>query len=161
MASGRWHVVDGRLGRMKNSALLPYLLVVCLLGLACASVPVSSESVEVAAIDDHWSLHVVTGDPGGKDRVTRIWIATVGGVPVLRTGDSRWWANLERDPAIRIRLSGMDHLYRIESVTDFGERVRIDQAFLEKYGRWERMMFSQERGKTHTNYARLIARLPD
>ena len=34
--------------------------------------------------------------------------------------------------------------------------VRIDEAFLEKYGGWERMMFSQERGETHTNYARLI-----
>lgn len=133
-----------------------FALLVCFLSLACASVPVSTESVDVAAIDDHWSLHVVTVDPGGKDRVTRIWIATLKGVPVLRTGESRWWENLERDPAIRIRLSGTDHSYRIESVTDFDERVRIDEIFLEKYGRWERMMFSQERGKTHTNYARLI-----
>ena len=77
------------------------------------------------------------------------------GDPILRTGESRWWENLQRDPTIRIRLSGTDRVYRAELVTDPSQQVRIDEVFLEKYGLWERVLFSQERGETHTNYARL------
>jgi hypothetical protein len=72
-----------------------------------------------------------------------------------RTGDSRWWANLQRDPTIRIRLSGTDRIFHAEFVTEPSEKIRIDEVFLEKYGGWERVLFPQDRGKTHTRYARL------
>ncbi|MCP4903600.1 MAG: DUF2255 family protein [bacterium] len=129
----------------------------CFLTLSCASgsIPVATGPVDPAVIDDHWSLHVVTEDADGDERVTRIWIGVLDGDPILRTGDSRWWANLQRDPTIRIRLSGTDHVFRAESVTDPNERIQIDEIFLEKYGAWERVLFPQDRGKTHTRYARL------
>jgi hypothetical protein len=123
--------------------------------ISCASVRVAKESLDASAVDERWSLHVVTFDPDGSERVTRIWIALLDGDPVLRTGNSRWWANLTRDPSIRIRLAGNDYAYRAESSTDPAMMIRIDEAFLSKYGRWERMLFPQERGKTHTHYARL------
>ena len=123
--------------------------------MACAqgSVPVASSPLDEAGIDDRWSHLVVTVDPDGDDRVTRIWLALVDGEVALRTGDSRWWANLQRDPQIRIRVSGSDHLYRAEFPTSHAEKVQIDEAFLEKYGGWDRVMFSDERGETHENYA--------
>ena len=135
------------------------LWIACFLMLSCASgpVPVATGPVDLAQIDDRWSLHVVTVDPDGDERVTRIWIDALDGDPVLRTGDSRWWANLQRDPTIRIRLSGKDHVFHAEPVTDPGEKARIDEVFLEKYGTWERVLFPQDRGKTHTHYARLRA----
>jgi hypothetical protein len=52
-------------------------------------------------------------------------------------------------------LSGVDYADKAEVVTALDEKVRIDEIFLEKYGGWERMLFRQERGKTHSNYARL------
>lgn len=124
---------------------------------SCVSgpIPIASDAVDPAEIDARWSLHVVTLDPDGDERVTRIWIAVLDGDPILRTGDSRWWANLQRDPTIRIRLSGSDSVFRAEPVTDPGEKRRIDTAFLEKYGLWERALFPQARGETHTHYARL------
>jgi hypothetical protein len=133
------------------------VLVVCLMSLSCANspVPVAENSVDWEAIEDRWSLHVVTVDPEGDERVTRIWIAVVEGGAAIRTGDSRWWRNLERDPRIRIRLSGTDHPFRVEFVTEAEGKIRIDEAFLEKYGWWERMMFPGARGETHDNYARL------
>jgi len=139
---------------MKNCAWI-----VCLFLLSCASgaVPVATGPVDPAQIDDRWSLHVVTTDPDGDERVTRIWIGVLDGDPILRTGDSRWWANLQRDPTIRIRLSGTDHVFLAEPVTEPSERIRIDEVFLEKYGVWERVLFPQDRGKTHTRYARLLA----
>lgn len=136
------------------------LLAVCLMSLSCASVsrPLASGPPDWEAIDDQWSLQVVTIDPDGDERVTRIWIAVLDGEGLIRTGESRWWSNLQRDPSIRIRLSGTDRAFRAELVTETADKVRIDQAFLEKYGRWERMLFSQERGETHVNYARLLPR---
>jgi hypothetical protein len=129
-----------------------------LVPLACASVPISTSPLDWAEADESWSIHVVTVDPDGNDRVTRIWMAVEGGDGVLRTNDSRWWANLKREPKIRVRHGGADHAFAVKLVTEQSEKVRIDEVFLEKFGGWERMMFSQERGETHENYARLMRR---
>ena len=126
--------------------------------LACASTPVSTSPLDWAEADERWSIHVVTVDPDGNDRVTRIWMAVEGGDGVLRTNDSRWWANLQREPKIRVRHGGADYAFAVKLVTEQSEKVRIDEVFLEKFGGWERMMFSQERGETHENYARLMRR---
>lgn len=95
----------------------------------------------------------MTVDSDGYERVTRIWIAVVAGSAAIRTADSPWWANLQRDS--RIRLSGKDLPFRVEFVTEPEGKIRIDEVFLEKYGWWERIRFSQERGEMHNNYARL------
>ncbi len=134
--------------------------IVLVVGLACASgpVPVAQEPVDWRAADDRWSLHVVTADPDGDERVTRIWLAIEDEVGTLRTGDSRWWKNLQRDAQCRIRLNGTDYPLRAEFVTEHEQKARIDDAFVEKYGWLERIMFRQERGETHENYARLRVR---
>jgi hypothetical protein len=132
-----------------------YLVLLIAVGCANTTAPLATDPIDWPMLDDHWSLHVVTIDPDGDERVTRVWLAVVDGQGAIRTNESRWWRNLERDPRIRIRLSGTDYALRSESVTDLEARARIDEAFLAKYGRWERMMFSQERGKTHVHYATL------
>jgi hypothetical protein len=135
---------------------------VCLLSLGCAGGPAPSEHGRLGwdEIDDRWSLHVVTVDSDGDERVTRIWIAVVDGDPAIRTGESRWWRNLQREPVVRIRLSGVDYSFRVRFVTASEEKVRIDEAFAEKYGGWERFMFPQTRGETHENYALLRSSPP-
>ena len=77
------------------------------------------------------------------------------GEGTLRTGDSRWWKNLERDPNCRIRTQGTDYSLRVDFVSGHEEKARIDDAFVEKYGWLERTLFRQERGETHENYAHL------
>ena len=131
--------------------------IVFVAGLACASgpVPVAQEPIDWRAADDRWSLQIVTVDPDGDERATRIWLAIVDGEATLRTGDSRWWQNLERDPHCRIRLLGIDYPVRVEFVTEHEEKARIDDAFVEKYGWLEGIMFREKRGETHENYARL------
>ena len=125
--------------------------------LACASgpVPVTQEPIDWTAADDHWSLHIVTVDPTGDERVTRIWLAIVDGAGTLRTGDSRWWKNLERDANARIRLLEVEYPVHVEFVNEHEQKARIDDAFGEKYGWLERAMFRKERGETHENYGRL------
>ena len=129
------------------------------LALACASGPAprADGPIPWEAADAQWSILIVTQDADGDERVTRIWLALEGGVGTLRTGDSRWWANLKRDPSCALRIDGSDHPLRAEFVDARDARARIDEAFLAKYGWWERVMFPQERGETHDNYARLVA----
>ena len=126
--------------------------------LACASPPEADRAIDWAEADDHWSIHIVTVDPDGGERVTQIWLALEGGQRVLRTGDSRWWANLERTSECVLRMGGLDYSMRSQTVDLAEERERIDRAFVEKYGWIERRMFPQEAGSTHENYARLIPR---
>ena len=131
------------------------------LGIACASgrVPLSEGPIDWQAVTERWSIHIVTLDPDGDERVTRIWLGLVGGEGTIRTGDdNRWWLNLERNPNCRIRVLGVDYPVRAESIVDHEARARIDDAFAEKYGWFGRMMFPQERGETHENYARLESR---
>lgn len=132
-----------------------FVWIVCLMSIECASAqgPSPGRFRGLAAIDDRWSIQVVTVDSDGYERVTRIWIAVVAGSAAIRTADSPWWANLQRDS--RIRLSGKDLPFRVEFVTEPEGKIRIDEVFLEKYGWWERIRFSQERGEMHNNYARL------
>jgi hypothetical protein len=131
---------------------------VLLAALSCASGSVEArEPIDWAAANDRWSIHIVTNDSDGDERVTRIWLAMLDGVGVIRTGDSRWWQNLARDPNCRIRLRGTEYPLRAETVNERDERARIDAAFVEKYGWQERLLFPQEPGETHDNYARLLA----
>ena len=127
------------------------------MGLACASgpVPAGQEPIDWRAADEHWSVHIVTVDSDGDERTTRIWLAVVNEEGTLRTGDSRWWQNLERDANCRIRVRGIDYPVRAEFVTEFEAKARIDDAFGEKYGWLDHVMFRRERGETHENYARL------
>jgi hypothetical protein len=137
------------------------LLLVLLVGLACAGSVETREPIAWPAADDRWSIHIVTLDPDGDERVTRIWLATLDGVGVLRTNDSRWWQNLERDPSCRIRVLGIEYALRAEPVHEPTEKARIDTAFSEKYGWQERVLFPQARGETHENYARLRPRVSE
>ncbi len=81
--------------------------IVLLVGLACASgpLPIASSPIDWEAATERWSLHIVTVDPDGDERVTRIWLALVDGEGTVRTGDSRWWQNLKRDPKCRATTS--------------------------------------------------------
>jgi hypothetical protein len=139
---------------------LALILLIALSSAACGSVPMATKPIDWQAADEHWSLHIVTLDPDGDERVTRIWLASADGEGTLRTGDSRWWQNLQRDADCRIRLDKVDYPVRAEFVTEHEGKVRIDEVFAEKYGWWERTMFRQERGETHENYARLRNALP-
>lgn len=124
-------------------------------GCVMARTPVAHGAIDWQTADAHWSLHVVTVDADGDERVTRIWLANVDGVGTLRTGSSRWWKNLQRDPNFRVRMQGTDYPVRAEFVTEHEEKALIDDAFAEKYGWLDRLMFRQERGETHENYARV------
>jgi hypothetical protein len=141
---------------MRSFVPLIFLLgLLCLFCLSCAGPQLSADPIDWQGTDEDWSVHIVTLDPDGSERSTRIWLASVGDRGAFRTGDSRWWRNLQRDANCRIRSAGHDYAMRAELVSDPAEKVRIDESFSVKYGWQERLLFSQPRGETHENYGYL------
>ncbi len=115
----------------------PVALLAALALVSCAhDAPLASEPVDWGAVDERWSVHLVTLDPDGDTRVTRVWLAVVDGAGTVRTNHSRWARNLQRDPSLRLRVLGIDYPLRVEFVDDTDATAAIDAAFREKYG-WQ------------------------
>ena len=76
---------------------------------------------------------VRTFDADGDIRVTQVWIAVVDGHPYLRTSDTNWFANLQRDPQLELLIA--DYLYRckVAVVADKELITSVHQAFRNKY----------------------------
>jgi hypothetical protein len=114
------------------------LLIVCVLVVAvsCASTPppAAETAVDWEAVAEEGTPVIVTRDPDGEERVTKLWLVVVDGQALIRTGDSRWFRNIERDPNVVLRIGGYAHPLRAELVTDESLEKRANAAFREKYG---------------------------
>jgi len=101
----------------------------------------------------------VTLDADGDERVTRVWIALYQGTGAIRTNHTRWLANLERDPDLRLRVDGVDYPLRVEFVDDAAATEAIDREFLEKYGWQERLLMGEQGREAHAFFLRLMPRI--
>jgi hypothetical protein len=113
------------------------LLVSCavLVGVACASVvpPAADTAVDWTAVAEERVPVIVTRDPDGGERVTKLWLVVVDGQGLIRTGNTRWFRNIERDPEVVFRVGGYAYLLRAELVTDESLEERTHAAFRAKY----------------------------
>lgn len=135
----------------------PALVLALVLSLACAgSTGPADRPIDWTSAAEPWSIFIVTEDADGGERATRIWLVEEGGVGAIRTGDTRWRANLDRDPGCRLRLNGVDYPLRAVAVNDPDERRRIDQAFLAKYGWQERWLIANDRADSDDPFYRLL-----
>lgn len=94
-----------------------------------ATAPIQWERVAAEEVPQ-----VVTRDPDGDIRVTKLWLVVVDGSGFVRTKGTRWLANIERDPDVVLRIGGAAYPLRAERVTDAVLGERVHQAFLAKYG---------------------------
>jgi len=113
-----------------------------------------------------WTAHaaedvvqVLTHDADGELRDTTVWLAVVDGQGYLRTGDTRWRANLERDPDTVLRVAGKEYPLRAQHVTDAELIARINAEFRAKYRFQDRFVgwFSDEDG---AYFIAMVARPP-
>jgi hypothetical protein len=80
------------LGAIRSYGPLVFLLCLLrLLCLSCAGPQLSADPIDWQRTDEDRSVHIVTLDPDGSERSTRIWLASVGDRGALRTGDGRVW----------------------------------------------------------------------
>ena len=114
------------------------------LALALALAALSSFAAAGAAAQEldweEWAdvsiIEIITVDPDGDLRDTKVWFVTIDDTAYLRTNGSRWLANIKRDPEVVIRIEGREFPQLAHMVP--GEEIieRVDAASREKYG-WQ------------------------
>jgi hypothetical protein len=85
-------------------------------------------------------VEILTVDPDGEPRETKVWVVVIGDAAYLRTNDSRWLANIRRDPLVRLRVREREFPLRAEETTDRETTERVEEGFKAKYGWIQRMM---------------------
>jgi hypothetical protein len=125
---------------------------------ACASQPVApgTPPVDWARADQESVVIVVTNDEDGDERRTQVWLVDVEGAGYLRTGATRWFANLERDPKLVLEVAGVSYPMQVELVHDTELSLKITAAFRAKYGWEDRMSGLFRRGAV--SHMRLVPR---
>jgi hypothetical protein len=100
----------------------------------------------VAATD---TVQVLTKNQDGTPKETTVWLAVVDGQGYIRTGNTRWWANIERDHDVRLRIEGNEYPLRVEVVEDPGLIQRVEDTFRAKYGWVDRALHAFRSGAPH------------
>ena len=93
-------------------------LAVCF-AVGCAGVvpPAADTTIDWTAMAEERVPEIVTRDPDGSERVTKRWLVGLDGDGLIRTGDTRWFRNIERaDSAFREKYGFQDWL-----IHPFGE----------------------------------------
>ncbi len=108
-----------------------------LLAVACASSPpppTATGALDWNAVADERVPQLVTRERDGSERVTKLWILVLDGAGYIRTGESRWMRNIQRDANVVLRIGGAAYPLRAVPVVDQALRKRIYEGFREKYG---------------------------
>ena len=115
---------------MRVSRAFPSILLLALL----AAIPAAGAAPDWSAAKDVETVEIITTDEDGSLRATTIWLAVVDGQGYIRTGSTRWKANIERNPEVMLRIGDQEYALRAEFVTDAALKTRVEQTLHEKYG---------------------------
>ncbi len=102
-----------------------------------------------SAVANEDTIEILTHDPDGDLRETTVWVGVVDGTGYVRTTDSRWQANIERDANVTVRVAGREYDLRAERIEDAPLRARVNEVFRAKYGFTDRLLswFGNDGGK--------------
>jgi len=108
-----------------------------------------ADAPDWSALADESVIEVLTHDADGDLRETKVWVGVVDGVGYVRTSDTRWRANIERDADVVVRIAEQEYPLRAELVSDTALRARVNEVFRAKYGLTDRILgwFGNEGGK--------------
>jgi len=96
--------------------------------------PVLAEVPDWSGVADVDTVQVLTDDEDGARRDTTVWLLVLDGQGYIRTGGTRWGANLQRDPQLELHVGDASYALRAEFVDDEALRQRVEAGFREKYG---------------------------
>jgi hypothetical protein len=120
------HAPEARLTRTTLAAVLVFL------ALGASARAVEPEWEKIAAIP---RIEIVTHDEDGKARETTIWFVVLDGQGFIRTGNSYWLANIQRNPAdVVLRIEDVEYPLSAEFIESDKLRERVTAAFHAKYG---------------------------
>ena len=106
---------------------------ILLLALLMAALPAAA-APDWNALKDVETVEIVTTDEDGSSRDTTIWLAVVDGQGYIRTGNSTWKGNIERNPDVTLRVEDTEYPVRAEFVSDADLKTRVEQTLRDKYG---------------------------
>lgn len=119
--------------RFPGTRIVPALVVAAL---ASAGPAASASELDWTQVADVGVIEIVTNDEDGDLRETKVWFVLIDGVPHLRTSNTRWRANTQRDPGVLIRIEGVEYVQLARDVSSPEMVERVDQASRAKYG-WQ------------------------
>jgi hypothetical protein len=123
---------------------------------ALAGAAVSSAAPDWESVAGERTVTVETSNEDGSVRYTTIWLVVLDGQGFIRTGNTTWGANVERNPEIMLRIGESNHALRAEFIQAEGVRERVMQSFREKYG-WQDVLSGLIRG-SNPKLMRLVDR---
>jgi len=101
----------------------------------------SIHSASILAAEPKWSeisgereITITVNQEDGTTRELIIWFAVVGGEGYIRTRNTSWRAEIERDPSVLLRIGGDYHPIRVRAVAKGALYDQVNAAFTEKYG---------------------------
>ncbi|SRR5208283_4097143 len=118
--------------------LLRILILAAVVALRPPSAAAASPDWNAVAATD--TVEVITKNADGTLKDTTVWLVVVDGQGYIRTGNTRWWSNIERDHDVALRIEGKEYPLRVELVEDPELRQRVVDAFRAKYGWVDRAM---------------------
>jgi hypothetical protein len=118
----------------------------------------AAAAVDWGVLADERVVEILTTNEDGSRRETKVWLVALEGQGYIRTGSTRWFANIERNPDVVLRAAGAEHAVRTEQLDDEVLIERLDDLFREKYG-WSDRFVGLWPG-AHTHYMRLVPRQP-
>ena len=86
---------------------------------------------QLADID---TIQILTTDENGGTRTTTIWLAVRKDEGYVRTGNTTWGGNVERNADVVVRIAGKEYPLRATRVTDPVVIDEVTEAFGQKYG---------------------------
>jgi hypothetical protein len=107
---------------------------ILLLALLMAALAAAAAAPDWNALKDVETIEIVTTDEDGSSRDTTIWLAVVDGQGYIRTGNSTWKGNIERNPDVTLRVEDTEYPVRAEFVSDADLKTRVEQTLRDKYG---------------------------
>ncbi len=145
------------LGRcIVRAPVYAFLLLALLVLLAPVSSASGEEAIEWDRHSEAGTVTVLTTNEDGSTRETKVWLAVFEGQGYIRTGNTRWGGNVERDPDITLRIEETEWPLRVEFVTDEAEREAVKKALRARYG-FSDWILSPVRGR-HPKIMRLVPR---
>jgi hypothetical protein len=144
--------------RGRRFATLVLIFSAAAFGCATAIPAPTAEPIDWEAVDESWSIQLVTRDEAGNPRVTRAWIASMEGYAVMRTGDTSWLHDIQRHPAVCLVVEDETHPMLGEVVEDPAEGNEIAAVMVEKYGWQKRWLMAVRPRSGGDSFIRLFPR---
>jgi len=95
-----------------------------------------------ADFKDEQEIFAILHGEDGKPREVKIWLVVLDDQGFVRTRNTSWRADLERDPKAALRIQDKEIAIRAIPVKDPALYQRVNEAYTAKYGRMPHIFLS-------------------